>query len=202
MIDFAQYVPQRVFLIQGREVVYEKLIESFEIQYPVVHGLLVPRFTVDHAKSVAQFALEGDGTERVIIVYFSVFSSDAAQVMLKALEEPDLQTTIVLITPYAYIVPLTIRSRLTLLSIHLETSSELSSFTKEELFEYIKRELSGDAEHDAAERRSRALSLLDQLEVQTKKHPEKTRSIYEAKHMLLHANLPTKFVMEYVATII
>jgi DNA polymerase III delta prime subunit len=132
-------------------------------------------------------------------VHFSVFSPDAAQVLLKALEEPDLQTTIILITPYPYVLPLTIRSRVVLLQTE-RAQVDTTKHSQKEVFEYIKKELSSDGEEDAATRRALALKLLDELELQTKTDPLKARAVYEAKHMLFRANLPTKFVMEYVAT--
>lgn len=199
MIDFSAYLPQRIFLLQGDGVSFQFLVDDLEQTYPLVHGLSVSRFTIDHARSLAQFAVEGDGTERVMVVHFSVFSPDAAQVLLKALEEPDLQTTIILITPYPYVVPLTIRSRVVLLQTE-RAQVDTTKHSQKEVFEYIKKELSSDGEEDAATRRALALKLLDELELQTKADPLKARAIYEAKHMLFRANLPTKFVMEYVAT--
>lgn len=199
MINLSQYLPQRVFLIQGDQSAFDALAEELQASYALVHGLSVSRFTVDHAKTVAAFALEGDGTERVMVVQFAVFSPDAAQVLLKALEEPDLQTSIILVTPYPYVVPLTIRSRVMLLQTE-RTKVETTKHTQSEVFAYIKKELSSDADEDAATRRALALKLLDQLEFQTKSDTAKSRAIYEAKRMLFKANLPTKFVMEYIAT--
>jgi DNA polymerase III delta prime subunit len=199
MIDFTQYLPQRIFLVQGDQSEYETLTQSLQERYELVHGLSVSRFTVDHAKTVAHFALEGDGSERVMVVYFSIFSPDAAQVLLKALEEPDTQTTMVLMTPYPYVVPLTIRSRVGL--IQTTRADILATVrTRAEALEYIKKELSSDGEEDAATRRALAVQMLDELEVASKADPRKALAIYEAKHMLFKANLPTKFVMEYVVT--
>lgn len=199
MIDFTQYLPQRVFLVQGDQVQYEDLMTSLHAQYALVHGLSVSRFTVDHAKTVSLFAVEGDGSERVMAVYFSVFSPDAAQVLLKALEEPDMQTTMVLMTPYPYVVPLTIRSRVGLIQTQRAQSTPIKR-TYAEALEYIKKELSSDGDEDAATRRALAVQMLDELEIEVSKDTRKARTIYEAKHMLFKANLPTKFVMEYVVT--
>lgn len=201
MIDFTQYLPQRIFLVQGDQTQYEDLMTSLHAQYALVHGLSVSRFTVDHAKTVSLFAVEGDGSERVMVVYFSVFSPDAAQVLLKALEEPDIQTTIVLMTPYPYVVPLTIRSRVGL--VQTTRGDVITTVrTRTEALEYIKKELSSDGDEDAATRRALAVQMLDELEVASKADPRKARAIYEAKHMLFKANLPTKFVMEYVVTVV
>ena len=199
MIDFAQYLPVRTFLVQGDQALHESIVASMEGSYPTVHSLSVPRFTVDHAKTIAAFAIEGDGTDRVIVVYFAVFSPDAAQVLLKALEEPDMDTIVILVTPYPYIVPLTIRSRVTLLQTK-RTHISPTTRTKAEAMEYIKKELASDSDEDAATRRANAIKMLDELEIASSRDHAKSRAIYEAKHMLFAGNLPTKFVMEYVVT--
>jgi len=195
---FDIYSPQRVFLVQGDQVTYDILIKNLDGAFPLVHGVSISRFTIDHAKTVAGFALEGDGTERVIVVQFAVFSPDAAQVLLKSLEEPDVRTTVILVTPYPYVVPLTIRSRVVLLHSDQVRIKEIIH-TQKDVLEYIKKELSSEGDEDAATRRALALVLLDQLEMQVRKDTDKAGIVYEAKQMLFRANLPTKFVMEYVA---
>ncbi len=197
MLDLAQHLPQRVFLLQGDQGMQESLIKSLEASYPLVHALSVPRFTVDHAATVAEFAIEGDGSERVFVIYFAVFSPDAAQILLKSLEEPAPQTTIIFVTPYPYVVPLTIRSRAVLIQ---ETRSieKPPARTKAALADYVKKEFGSDSDDDAATRRASAVALLDSMELQYKSDAAKARTIYEAKRMLFKANLPTKFVMEYV----
>jgi hypothetical protein len=200
MIDttlFELYKPQRIFLVQGQSTQYDELVQKMKQDNGLVHTLMVARFTVEHAAVVATFATEGNGLERVLVVYFSVFSSDAAQLLLKSLEEPDPLTTIIFITPYPYIVPITIRSRVALIQT-TRSSVNIVSRTKAEALEYIKNELSGDTEDNAATRRANVIGFLDQLETEYKAHTQKVRIIYEAKHMLFRANLPTKFVMEYV----
>lgn len=198
-ISFNNYSPQRTFLVQGNVVQYEELVSEIHASFAVVHALSVARFTIEHARVVAAFALEGDGTARVCVVFFSVFSPDAAQVMLKSLEEPDEMTTIVFVTPYPYTVPLTIRSRVLMLQTDRAMSAQ-NTMTKAQALDYVKNELSSDSDDDAATRRANAVALLDQLEVQCKADAKKSRTIYEAKHMLFAANMPTKFVMEYVVS--
>ena len=161
----------------------------------------VPRFTVDYASDIAHFAVEGDGTERVCVVYFSVFSPDAAQVLLKSLEEPAPLTTVIFVTPYPYTVPMTIRSRVSLIQGERSKVVE-KKMTKAQALEYVKKELSSDSDDDAATRRANAVSMLDQLEHQCKGDAAKAHTIYEAKHMLFAANMPTKFVMEYVVSMV
>ena len=199
MIDFTQYLPQRIFLVQGDTQTYEALVADVERNYEIVHGLSVPRFTIDHAHTIASFALEGDGTARMLLVYFTVFSPDAAQVLLKSLEEPDEQTTIVFITPYPYVVPTTIRSRVMVL--HTDTENvDTKRITKVSALAFIKDELSSESDEDAATRRANAIAFLDQLEVQMKGKSEKSRTIYEAKRMLFRANMPTKYVLEWAVS--
>ncbi len=202
MIEFLNtYKPQRIFLLQGDKQLCATLYTQARERFSITHQLFAERFTVDNATEVSTFAIEGDGTERVLIVYFSVFSPDAAQVLLKSLEEPDLLTTIIFVTPYPYVVPLTIRSRVAL--IHTDREIQAAPIlSKAEALEYVKKEFGKDSEEDAATRRAAAIAYLDQLEVQHRADSLKARAIYTAKDMLLQANMPTKFVMEYVVSIV
>ncbi len=194
-----QYKPQRMLLVQGADTAFATLEAELRPLYENLHTLCVSRFTIDHARIVAAFAGEGSGSERILLVYFVFFSTEAAQVLLKSIEEPDQQTTIIFITPYPYTVPITIRSRVALIQ-HVQTILSTQHYTSSELVTYIKKELSSDSIEDASARKALAITLLDQLELQWKAIPQKARVIYEAKHMLLHANLPTKYVLEYVAS--
>lgn len=202
MIDkttFDTYLPQRMFLVQGDSISAGTIAREMKRSYELVHTLMVSRFTVEHAATVASFAVEGDGADRIFVVYFSVFSPDAAQILLKSLEEPDEQTTIIFVTPYPYIVPMTIRSRVAIIQTERATVVPVKR-TREQAIEYVKKELSSDSDDDAATRRANAVTFLDELETTFKSDPRKSRIIYEAKHMLLRANMPTKYVMEYVVT--
>ena len=78
MIDTATlelYKPQRIFLVQGDIVGSDELVHHLKEHNTLVHTLIVSRFTVEHAETIATFATEGDGSERIFVVYFSVFSS-------------------------------------------------------------------------------------------------------------------------------
>ena len=199
----AEYAPQRTFLIQSTQSAYDRHVAEALLENSFVHSLSVPRFTVDHARTLATFIAEGTGQQRVYMIFFSVFSPDAAQVLLKSLEEPDLDTTIMLMTPYPYTVPATIRSRVML--IHSVDEKEKSAFaisSRETMLAMIKTEFATDADDDAATRRARAVELLDSLEHCIKNDPKKAGTIYEAKKMLFTANLPTKFVLEYAVSVV
>jgi DNA polymerase III delta prime subunit len=202
MIKFLDtYKPQRIFLLQGDKRLCMTLYAQARERFSITHQLFVERFTVDNATEVSTFAIEGDGTERVLIVYFSVFSPDAAQVLLKSLEEPDLLTTIIFVTPYPYVVPLTIRSRVVL--VHSDREIQAAPMlSKMEALEYVKKEFGKDSEEDAATRKAAAIAYLDQLEVRHRTDPGKASAIYQAKDMLLRANMPTKYVMEYVVSML
>lgn len=201
MINFTQYSPQRIFLVQGNDEQYEAIVAEAKSSWPIVQTLSVSRFTVDHAHEVASFAVEGSGSERMLVVYFSIFSPDAAQVLLKSLEEPDELTTIVFVTPYPYIVPITIRSRVMLLQTE-RSAIVPTKRTRDQALTYVKDELSSDSDDDAATRRAKAVVFLDELETLYKSDPMKSQTIYDAKRMLFKANMPTKYVMEYVVTAI
>lgn len=199
MIDFSKYAPQRMFLMQGNEAAAEQLASELMAQDPLVQLLSVPRFTMDHAHSVAEFASESSSEPRTFVVYFSVFSPEAAQVLLKSLEEPAAGTSVIFVTRYPYLVPQTVRSRLMILPVvehgdeaHLKLKDIVTKIQKE----------AAEKDDDAATRRSRALILLDELEAAVMKHPRHADTVYRAKAMLFKANLPTKYVLDYVATVV
>ncbi len=183
---------------------FDTLLATAMASNPLTSALSAPRFTVDHAKSLVTFINEGTGEARLFIIFFSIFSPDAAQVLLKSLEEPDTDTTIILMTPYPYLVPATIRSRTML--IHTDTleigSKESVKLSRDAVLAQIKEEFASDAEDDAATRRANAVLLLDQLEAYVRLTPAKAAIIYKAKDMLFSGNLPTKYVLEYAASMV
>lgn len=199
MIDLLQYVPQRMFLLQGGQALFDEVLEGVVLREPMAQALSVPRFTIEHARDVARFALEGTGEERTYVIFFSVFSPDAAQVLLKSLEEPAGKTSIIFVTPYPYLVPKTVRSRLTLLS---GVEGEIATKdTRAHLLADIQKEAS-EKEDDPATRRGRAVALLDRLEKVVRGTKTEARLVYEAKEMLFKANMPTKFILDYIATVV
>lgn len=197
MFNFSQFAPQKVFLIQGDESTFESVLETFTKINPFTQAISVPRFTIEHARSIAEFTIEGTGKMRAYIVYFSAFSPEAAQVLLKSLEEPDQNTSVIFVTRYPYLVPQTVRSRMMLLRDLKKKKNE----SKKIILDEIKKEAT-EKEDDAATRRSRALDLLDQLEITLSTEQKNAKVIYEAKRMLFFANLPTKYVLDYVATLV
>lgn len=200
--DIHARAPQQTFLVQGTEQDFDALVGALIAYNPATNALSVPRFTTDHAKSMVSFINEGTGSARYVAAYFSIFSPDAAEILLKSLEEPDPFTTVVLITPYPYLVPATIRSRTML--IHGDTASleQAPSFARDALLAQIKEEFASDADDDAATRRAKAVQLLDALEAQVRSTPRKADIVYKAKDMLFAGNLPTKYVLEYAVSMV
>ena len=201
--DFAQHTPQKTFLVQGSESAFDMLLATAMVRNPLTSALSAPRFTVDHAKNLVEFINEGTGEQRIFIIFFSIFSPDAAQVLLKSLEEPDKDTTIILMTPYPYLVPATIRSRTML--VHDDTIHEAikaKKLSRDAVLAQIKEEFASDAEDDVATRRANAVLLLDKLEAYVRTSPQKAAIIYKAKDMLFSGNLPTKYVLEYAASMV
>jgi hypothetical protein len=197
------HAPQKTFLVQGDENAFATLLEDAIAQFPLTNAIAVPRFTMEHAKVAVEYINEGTGEARVLLCFFSIFSPDAAQVLLKSLEEPDMDTTIIMMTPYPYIVPATIRSRTMLVHTDVQTIQAVSkTISREGMLAQIKEEFSGDAEEDAATRRAKAVQLLDLLEAHVRKAPAKATIIYKAKDMLFKANLPTKYILEYAASMV
>jgi DNA polymerase III delta prime subunit len=197
MIDFSTYAPQQTFLLQGDEAAAEALVSDLMATDPLVQVLSVPRFTIDHARSVASFAAERSNEPRTFVVYFSVFSPEAAQVLLKSLEEPAPNTTVIFLSRYPYLVPQTVRSRLLIINEAIKRSER----KLKDILSEIQKE-AAEKDDDAATRRSRALILLDALESAVSANARSADTVYHAKSMLLKANLPTKFVLDYVGTVI
>jgi DNA polymerase III delta prime subunit len=202
--DIIALAPQKTFLIQGNEHAFDALLATAIIAHPLTSALSVPRFTTEHARSMVEFINEGTGEARFYIIFFSIFSPDAAQILLKSLEEPDRDTTIVLMTPYPYLVPITIRSRVML--VHSTTPKEVGppgeKLSRDVVLAHIKEEFASDAEDSAATRRAKAVELLDMLEAYVRATPRKADIIYKAKDMLFAGNLPTKYVLEYAASMV
>jgi DNA polymerase III delta prime subunit len=190
------HAPQRTFLLQASEDGFDALLATAMIHNPLTNALSAARFTVDHAKNLVEFINEGTGDSRIFICFFSFFSPSAAEVLLKSLEEPDPNTTIILMTPYPYLVPATIRSRVRLISHSAEASRDNAVLAQ------IKEEFGGDADEDAATRRAHAIDMLDMLEAHVRTSPQKAAIIYRAKEMLFSANMPTKYVLEYAASMV
>lgn len=196
------FSPQQVFLIQGsQEEAKNFLSAEFKKEFETFNFLNVSQFKIQEAKWLAKFATEGNGHKRVVVIYFRVFSPEAAEVLLKSLEEPDRSTLIIFITPYVYLIPATIRSRAHLIS---DSIHEVEDFKieKQQILDYIKNELSKESEEEASTKKSLAIELLDNLERQFRKDLKKIKVIYEAKRMILQSNLPIKFVMDYLVAMI
>jgi hypothetical protein len=198
--DLQKYNPQKVFILQGDKNTFEETFTSAKKEYDIVQSLSVPRFSVDYAEEVVRFVNETSGSERIIIVYFSVFSPESAHVLLKSLEEPDPFTTVILVTPYPYMVPQTIRSRVIIFQNTLSVEKELPK--KSAMESFVKNEFGSESGEDPATKRAKAVEFLDVLENTFKKDAQKSNTIYEAKKMLFKANIPTKYVMEYVVSML
>ena len=191
--------PQQVFLLQGDNTVATGLVATLKEKGLFPFHCLYTRFTIDDAKALVSWATENAGQESWCVLYFDIFVYDAAQVLLKTLEEPGRGVHIILVTAHPYLIPQTIRSRVRLITAKGDTTSERTLFTKASATLYIKEYL-GNEDIDASERRALATTFLDTLEVQMRAMPQKTKVIYEGKSMLYKANMPTKQVAEYVVS--
>lgn len=189
------YAPQKMFLIQGGE----DALETLGAVYPRAELFNLARLTMDDAKNIVTRMQEDTGDPRALLVYFSIFSPDAAEVMLKAVEEPEQMLTLIFITPHPFLVPNTIRSRMMLLQNKIKTESILMPQSAAAALSYIKSEFDSE-EGDPAALRAKAVAFLDGLEASLRQSPHKAVYIYKAKHLLFKGNLPTKQVLEYAVT--
>ena len=194
--------PEQIFLLQGSAETFAALVEDIAPQTIALEEQKLSRFTMDDAHTLVTFNLErAHGSW--CIVYFDVFVSDAAQVLLKTLEEPREGIYIVFVTPHPYLIPQTIRSRVRLvLAEGLTFRNPPYLQSKQSLLEYVKETFGSDSEEDASVRRAQATVFLDAIEQHIRTSPEKAKVIYEAKDMLFKANMPTKQVVEYVVSMI
>ncbi len=198
LVDLA---PQQVFLLQGNTETFLQLVADTTEQTPHLHQESLSRFTIEDAQKVISFNLERESGSWCV-VYFDVFVRDAAEVLLKTLEEPREGIYIVFITPHPYLIPQTIRSRVRLIPTNVINTTPQYLSSKKALQEYIKETFSSDSEEDASTRRAHATVLFDALEHHVRNSPEKIKAVYEAKDMLFKANMPTKQVVEYLITMI
>lgn len=196
----SELAPEQIFLLQGQELFFDTLVETVSEKVINLEYLKLSRFTKEDAQTLVTFNLERVG-DAWCLVYFDVFMNDASQILLKTLEEPNDGIHIVLVTPYPYLVPQTIRSRVRLLitDVEIETPTYVSS--KKTLVQYIKDVIANE-DIDASERRAHGARLLDAIEKSVKDDPEKLNIVYEAKDMLFKANMPTKQVVEYLVSMV
>lgn len=196
-----ELAPEQIFLIQGTEVFFDNLVETVSEKTVNTEYLKLSRFAKEDAQTLVSFNLERS-PDSWCLIYFDVFMPDAAQILLKTLEEPREGIHIAFVTPHPYLVPQTIRSRVRLLltDLEIETPAYLSS--KKALLEYVKETFGKESEEDASVRRAQATVLLDNIEQKIKEDPGKLKTLYEAKDMLFKANMPTKQVVEYLVSII
>lgn len=195
------YAPEQIFLIQGNLETFKGLVDDTSLAIQNVEGQSLSRFTIEDARSLVSFNLER-APASWCIVYFDVFMSDAAQVLLKTLEEPREGIYIVFVTPHPYLIPQTIRSRVRLIPDVLLTETPEYFKSKKTVQEYVKENFGSDSEEDASVRRAKATVFLDNLETHVRTSPEKVSSVYEAKEMLFKANMPTKQVVEYAVAMV
>ncbi|MCC7436466.1 hypothetical protein IT402_01155 [Candidatus Nomurabacteria bacterium] len=199
--ELTNYYPQTVFLIQGDKNTFDSLVEDVSKEIPSPENFNLSRFTIEDAKKIVEFNLEREPNSWCI-VYFDVFVSDAAQVLLKTLEEPRENIYIIFVTPRPYLIPQTIRSRVRLVTNNISNIEPKYLSSKQSLLEYIKKTFGSESEEEASVKRAQATILFDNLEHKNKKDSEKIRVIYEAKQMLFKANMPTKQVVEYLVTML
>lgn len=195
--------PQQIFLIQGSSQYASDLSNELKNNSLVVSHRVYTRFTIDDAKNFVTWCIENAGQEEVwCVLYLDIFVPEAAQVLLKTLEEPGKGIFVALITPHPYLIPQTVRSRVRLIF----TAPERQDFkkvlaSKSSAMLYIKEYLANDT-LEASERRALATAFLDALEIQVEKDLQKVAFVYEAKKMLYSANMPTKQIAEYVVSMV
>lgn len=193
--DLLDRSPQQTFLVCGDNSLYETLLdEAGLLQYPIV-TTKAPQLTIDEARAIASFASGGTIEPTIGVFYFASYSNGAAEVLLKALEEPNPLVMVIIVTPYPYTFPQTLRSRMQLIAA---AQKETDSTSLKELAK-VGQALSTSTE-DAAERREALLSFIDSVEKRSALDHNRSLAerAYDAKRYILNANLPPKQVLEYL----
>jgi hypothetical protein len=209
MISFPllhSYTPSHVFLIQGGPGALDTLVQDLK-QEEISHSVFsYPSLTIDIAKELRTLVSDFGEGQHWVLVSFSFFTKDAADVFLKLLEEPYSGMHIILCTPYPYLVPDTIRSRVLFLTGEDSDAGRDSFFTRsvDEKLDYIKKYFGTDAEDEAAVRKVEAFVLLDGYEkvLHSAKRFSESTFLYDAKRMIAHAGIPPKQALEYVVTML
>ncbi len=198
--QLASYEPQHTFLVQGTDALFNSYTAELISRGCALYAKNLARLTVDDATDMREFIMAETGEPQYCVVYFSAFTGGASEILLKILEEPPLEARIVLITPYPYLVPQTIRSRVRVVT-NFGSTGERVVIDKKNIKELLEVAL-GDEKEESAIRRERALFFLDTLEYSFHKDLAKAKLIYDAKDLLLKGNLPSKQVLEYITTVV
>lgn len=200
------YTPSHVFLIQGGVGALDTLVQDLK-QEEVSHTVFsFPSLTMDIAKELrSNVSAFGEG-EHWVLVSFSFFTRDAGDVFLKLLEEPYNGMHIILCTPYPYLVPDTIRSRVLFLigDDHSTVRAPFFALSLDEKLEHIKKFFGTDAEDEAAVRKVEAFAILDEYEkvLHSSKRFSESKFLYDAKRMIAYAGIPPKQALDYVVTML
>jgi hypothetical protein len=165
-----------------------------------------PSLTIDIAMELRMLIGDLGEGQYWMLITFSFFTKDAADVLLKLLEEPYSGMHIILCTPYPYLVPDTIRSRVLFLTGDTTTVIHTSFFklSTNEKLEHIKKYFGTDAEDEASVRKVEAFAILDEYEkvLHDSKRFSECFHLYDAKRMITRAGIPPKQALDYVVTML
>ncbi|HSE56489.1 MAG TPA: hypothetical protein VLB02_00140 [Candidatus Paceibacterota bacterium] len=199
-----QFFPQQVFVLKGGSSFFNDFDRELAAAKVRSYCITAPTLLLDHTREILAASAERADEPFYIVCHFETLHGSAHQLLLKTLEEPGENKFYCLITPHPKTLPATILSRAHLLSdvaTAEATTSEFAKLPTEAQLAYITKHFGGDAE--TADKKSHALRLLDELEhVHQKTDPKKISTLYDAKKMLLQANLAPKQVLEFVVTML
>lgn len=86
---------------------------------------------VDRAREIIDRQLmKSDGREKIIVIAFDTATREAQNALLKVVEEPVVGTTFMLVTPNAHILLPTLKSRLSELTLDVDTASKAQAAKK------------------------------------------------------------------------
>lgn len=199
-----QFFPQQVFVLKGGADFFNQFEQELAVAKVRSYCITAPTLLLDHTREIVGASAELADEPFYIVCHFETLHGSAHQLLLKTLEEPGENKFYCLITPHPKTLPATILSRAHLLSDFVAEEivpSGFAALNSEAQLVYIAKHFGGDAE--TADKKSHALQLLDELErAHQKADPKKISTLYDAKKMLLQANLAPKQVLEFVVTML
>lgn len=172
-------------------------------------------FTIDHVRDLLEWQkLSPLGDQKIYIAYISFITKEAENALLKTLEEPVLNTHIILAISKPETLLPTLLSRVQVLIPEVTTNGgvhrteEFLAMPVSERMEFVKNLVEkGDDEYASAEVREKAVAFFDDLENYyvkkisgaNKETVEKIESILKLKKYLFSPTCSTRNIMEAVA---
>jgi DNA polymerase III delta prime subunit len=203
--------------ISARNISLEYLTELFESkQTSYIYAQKYHQLTIENVRELRNLQLERSSEPKIFIVQCSVIYQEAQNALLKVLEEPGLNTVVILIYPSIHSLLPTLQSRIEEISISplgQTTTTEILEVDKflqaslSERYTTIKNFLGSDSDElELGTYHHEARNFLDALEVAIKARENNSQNlailevILKAKQYLSQQGSSVKMILDLVAT--